>query len=334
MREPFRIPYLSSLVAYHEFYLALFIVLILLVLGVVSEDFLTLGNLFDMSVASSLLGIMACGLFVVLISGGIDISFPGIAAIAQYISALYVLTYGGNLVITFAIAVMIGVTLGFINAILIDKLKVSAIIITLSTQNIFFGFLIYFSKGRWLYGFPDWFMNGITLFSFTGRDGFDYELSLPILSLIAMISITSFLMSKTRLGRQIYALGGCAEAAERIGVNLLGVRLFVYAYMGASAGIAAIVQTQITQSVAPNQLIGYELTVLATVVLGGTTMTGGKGTLFGVILGVILLAIVKNALTLLGVSSYWHTIVTGSIIIFSIAMTAMNKEVRMARRGM
>ncbi|MCG9559352.1 ABC transporter permease [Vibrio kanaloae] len=322
---------LASFSKRHEFYLSVMIVLIVAVLTATSEDFLTLGNIFDMSVSSALLGIMACGLFVVLIAGGIDISFPATAAIAQYVAATYILSIGGNFMIAFGIAALVGVLLGMINATLVYKLKVPAIIITISTLNLFFGLLIYFSNGEWLYGFPDWFMDGVELFSFTGSDGYDYGLSLPILTLITMIALTSFLMSKTRLGRQIYAVGGNADAASRIGINLFGINLFVYGYMGTLAGIASVVQTQITQSVAPNSLMGFELTVLAAVVLGGTSMTGGKGTLFGVILGVILLAVVKNGLTLLSVPSYWHTVVTGLIIVCSISMTAINEKKQAAQ---
>ncbi|MGF1717688.1 ABC transporter permease [Photobacterium chitinilyticum] len=316
----------GALVKRHEFYLAVLIGLIVIGLGMSSEDFFTLGNIFDMSVSSAILGIMACGLFVVLIAGGIDISFPATAAIAQYVMATYVLSIGGNFVIAFLIAAVVGIVLGLINAVLVYRLKVPAIIITISTLNLFFGLLIYFSNGEWLYGFPDWFMEGIELFTFIGSDGYDYGLSLPIITLVAVILFTSFLMSKTRLGRQIYAMGGNADAASRIGINLFGIHLFVYGYMGALAGIASVVQTQITQSVAPNSLMGFELTVLAAVVLGGTSMTGGKGTLMGVVLGVALLAIMKNGLTLLSVPSYWHTVVTGLIIVFSISMTALNEK--------
>lgn len=124
-------------------------------------------------------------------------------------------------------------------------------------------------------------MDGVEVMSFTGSDGYDYGLSLPILTLIAVIIFTGFLMSKTRIGRQIYAVGGNADAAKRVGISILGVMLFVYGYMGALAGIASVVQTQITQSVAPNALMGFELTVLAAVVLGGVSMTGGKGSLTG-----------------------------------------------------
>ncbi|MGR5126060.1 ABC transporter permease [Photobacterium swingsii] len=316
----------TALIKRHEFYLAALIALMVVGLAFSSEDFLTLGNIFDMSVSSAILGIMACGLFVVLIAGGIDISFPATAAIAQYVMATYVLSVGGNFFIAFLIAAVVGMLLGLINAVLVYKLKVPAIIITISTLNLFFGLLIYFSDGAWLYGFPDWFMDGVEWFTFVGSDGYDYGLSLPIITLVAVVLFTSFLMSKTRLGRQIYAMGGNADAASRIGVNLFGINLFVYGYMGALAGIASVVQTQITQSVAPNSLMGFELTVLAAVVLGGTSMTGGKGTLMGVVLGVALLAIMKNGLTLLGVPSYWHAVVTGLIIVFSISMTALNEK--------
>ncbi|MGF1734483.1 ABC transporter permease [Photobacterium satsumensis] len=316
----------GALVKRHEFYLAVLIGLIVIGLSITSEDFFTLGNIFDMSVSSAILGIMACGLFVVLIAGGIDISFPATAAIAQYVMATYVLSIGGNFFVAFLIAAAVGIALGLINAILVYKLKVPAIIITISTLNLFFGLLIYFTDGAWLYGFPEWFMDGVELFTFVGSDGYDYGLSLPIITLVAVVLFTSFLMSKTRLGRQIYAMGGNADAASRIGINLFGIHLFVYGYMGALAGIASVVQTQITQSVAPNSLMGFELMVLAAVVLGGTSMTGGKGTLMGVVLGVALLAIMKNGLTLLGVPSYWHTVVTGLIIVFSISMTALNEK--------
>ncbi|MGI2259688.1 ABC transporter permease [Shewanella sp. GXUN23E] len=317
---------MKHLLKQHEFYLAALILLLVAGLSTGTEDFLTLGNIFDMTVSSAILGIMACGLFVVLIAGGIDISFPATAAIAQYLTASYILANGGNFPLAFAMAAVVGMVLGMLNATLVYKLKVPAIIITIAMLNVYFGLLIYFTDGEWLYGFPDWFMNGVELLSFTGSDGYDYGLNLPILMLLACIALTALLMNKTRIGRQIYAMGGNSDAAGRIGINLFGLNLFVYGYMGALAGIAAVVQTQITQSVAPNSLMGFELTVLAAVVLGGTSMTGGKGTLLGVVLGVALLAILKNGLTLLGVPSYWHTVVTGLIILLSISITALNEK--------
>jgi simple sugar transport system permease protein len=133
-------------------------------------------------------------------------------------------------------------------------------------------------------------------------------------------------MNRTRLGRQIYAMGGNRDAASRLGLNLLRLHFCVYGYMGILAGVAAVVQAQITQSVAPNSLLGFELTVLAAVVLGGTSMSGGRGSLTGTLLGVVLLAFLQNGLTLLSVSAYWHQVFSGAIILISISTTAWNEK--------
>lgn len=324
-------PRLSRLAGQHEFWLGLLVVALAVGLSISTDEFLSLGNLTDVATSYAILGILACGLFVVLISGGIDISFPAMTAIAQYVMASWVIAYGGNFALALVISIAVGVLLGLINGFLVYWLRVPAIIITIATLNVYYGLLVYLTKGTWLYGFPDWFMNGINWFSFTAKDGYQYGLTLPLLCLAAVIIFTAVLMNYTRLGRQIYAMGGNREAASRLGMNLLKLHVYVYVYMGILAGIAAVVQAQITQSVAPNSLLGFELTVLAAVVLGGTSMSGGRGTLTGTLLGVILLAFLQNGLTLLSVSSYWHAVFSGVIILVSISATAWNEKRKLAR---
>lgn len=321
----------SRLVGQHEFWLGLLVVALAVGLSVSTDEFFSLGNLTDVATSYAILGILACGLFVVLISGGIDISFPAMTAIAQYAMASWVIAHGGNFVLALAIAMVVGLLLGLINGFLVYWLRVPAIIITIATLNVYYGLLVYATKGTWLYGFPDWFMNGVNWLSFTAADGYDYGLTLPLLCLGAVILFTAVLMNYTRLGRQIYAMGGNRDAASRLGLNLIKLHFYVYGYMGILAGVAAVVQAQITQSVAPNSLLGYELTVLAAVVLGGTSMSGGRGTLTGTLLGVILLAFLQNGLTLLSVSSYWHTVFSGVIILVSISATAWNEKRKLAR---
>ncbi|TNL06797.1 sugar ABC transporter permease [Kosakonia cowanii] len=322
---------LARLIGQHEFWLGVLVVALAVGLTIRTDEFFTLGNLTDVATSYAILGILACGLFVVLISGGIDISFPAMTAIAQYAMASWVIAHGGNFVLALALAMAVGLLLGLINGFLVYWLRVPAIIITIATLNLFYGLLVYATKGTWLYGFPDWFMNGISWFTFTGADGYDYGLTLPLICLGATIIFTAVLMNYTRLGRQIYAMGGNGDAASRLGLNLLKLHFYVYGYMGILAGVAAVVQAQITQSVAPNSLFGYELTVLAAVVLGGTSMSGGRGTLIGTLLGVILLAFLLNGLTLLGVSSYWHTVFSGAIILVSISATAWHEKRKLAR---
>lgn len=322
---------LRHLTGHHEFWLGMLILLLGLGLSLRTGEFLTLGNLTDVATSYAILGILACGLFVVLIAGGIDISFPAMTAIAQYVMASVMLAHGGSFLMVFAVAMGCGLALGLINGALVYFLRVPAIIITIATLNLFYGLLVWLTNGTWLYGFPDWFMTGVNWFSFTAADGYEYGLTLPLLSLLAVFIFTGVMMRYTRLGRQIYAMGGNRESASRLGMNLLRLHFYVYGYMGLLAGVAAVVQAQTTQSVAPNSLVGYELTVLAAVVLGGTSMTGGRGSLLGTLLGVLLLAFLQNGLTLMAISSYWHTVLSGLIILAGVSATAWNEKRKLVK---
>ena len=310
----------------HELFLGITILIIGGYLTFASPDFMTLGNIYDLINNYSMLTILACGLFIVLISGGIDISFPAMTIISQYVMVTLIQNTTGNFALAFALSGGIGLLLGVVNAILVNRLSVPSIIITISTLNIFYGLLLYLTKGVWLYSYPAWFEQGVMLFKFTAADGYDYGLSLQILTLIVVVALTGIIMNKTSIGRMIYAMGGNREAASRMGFGIFKLQLFVYGYMGLMSGVAGVVQSATVLTVAPDSLLGYELTVLAAVVLGGTSIIGGRGTLLGTLLGVILLAVLQNGLNLRGISSYWHTVVTGLVIVISISTTAWGQR--------
>jgi simple sugar transport system permease protein len=303
------------------FYLLIVTLVLGFVLSVSTESFFSLRNLFDLLSSYAFVGILAAGLLVVLISGGIDISFTATASIAQYVMMAYLIDYDGNWLIAFAMAGAIGIALGAVNAVLIHYLRVSSIIITIATLNIFFGLLIFITKGAYLYTFPDWFSGGFNLFEYTDAAGNYYSLSLQILVLFAAFALTYVLLNRTTTGRQIYAMGSNPEAAKRLGFNILWLHLFVYCYMGFLAGIASVIQAQLAQSIAPTVLVGKELDVLAAVVLGGASLTGGVGSVGGALLGIALLAFLQNGLILLGVSSYWSPVFTGAVILISVSAT-------------
>lgn len=310
----------------HELFLGITILIIGGYLTFASPDFMTLGNIYDLINNYAMLTILACGLFIVLISGGIDISFPAMTIISQYVMVTLIQNTTGNFALAFALSGGIGLLLGVVNAILVNRLSVPSIIITISTLNIFYGLLLYLTKGVWLYSYPEWFEQGVMLFKFTAADGYDYGLSLQILTLIVVVALTGIIMNKTSIGRMIYAMGGNREAASRMGFGIFKLQLFVYGYMGLMSGVAGVVQSATVLTVAPDSLLGYELTVLAAVVLGGTSIIGGRGTLLGTLLGMILLAVLQNGLNLLGISSYWHTVVTGLVIVISISTTAWGQR--------
>jgi simple sugar transport system permease protein len=145
-----------------------------------------------------------------------------------------------------------------------------------------------------------------------------------MVTLVAVFVLTWFLLNRTSTGRQIYAMGGNPDASQRLGFNLFRLNLIVYGYMGFVAGCAALVHAQLSQSVAPTVLVGKELDVLAAVVLGGASLTGGVGTVLGTVLGLMLLAIMQNGLVLLGVSSYWSQFFVGLVILLSVSATALS----------
>ena len=139
--------------------------------------------------------------------------------------------------------------------------------------------------------------------------------------MVAAVALTAWLMARTRIGRQVYALGGNPEAATRIGINVLGVQLFAYGYLGFLAAVAGFIQAYRVHQAVPTAMAGQELNVLAVAILGGASLVGGVGTMGGVVLAVLFLAILQNGLNLLGVSSYFFGVVTGLAILVSIAMS-------------
>jgi simple sugar transport system permease protein len=316
---------ITDLFKNNEFVLIVAILIIGTVFTILKPSFFSINNLYGILVSNSYLAIMAMGVLVVLISGGIDISFTATATVAQYVMATIIINNGGNMFLAFLIAGLVGLALGSINAILVYTLKVPSIIVTISTLNAFYGLLIFITGGKWLYGFPMWFMDK-NLISFQKADGSLFGLSMPITLLVAAVIVTWIILRFTTLGRKVYALGGNPEAARRIGINIFKTQLFVYGFMGLMAGLASVIQANIMLTVAPNALIGRELEVLAAVVLGGASLAGGTGTVPGTLLGFFLIAIVQNGLTMLGISAYWHKIFIGMVIIVSVSITAYQRK--------
>ena len=313
--------FLSSLFGQTERALAVAIFITVVILSIASPYFLTVPNLVNLVEAYSVTAILAAGVFVVLVCGGIDISFTATAAAAQYFAATLATKHGMPLVPTLLLSACLGIALGSVNALLIHYLKVGSIIVTIATSSIYYALLIYLTNAHEIYNLPDWWAEPIVLFRTVMPSGDVVKIGLPILVMCLVILFTHLLMSKTRLGRQIYAFGGNPEAASRIGINILGVQLFAYGYLGLLAAVGGFIQAYRVHQAVPTAMAGQELNVLAVAILGGASLVGGIGTMGGVVLGVLFLAILQNGLNLLGVSSYFFGVVIGLAILVSIIMT-------------
>lgn len=298
---------------------------ICLYLSFATDSFFTLVNFTTLLNNSAVNIIWAVGLLVVLIAGGIDISFAVAASVVQYVAVfVFESLGGGNWAIGFVVAGVLGIGLGFVNATLIHYFRIITIVVTIATFNAFFGLLMFITSGRYLYNLPDWWTSRIIIFEKQTASGTWAELTLPVAVMLGCMFATWVLINRTTIGRQLFAFGDNPEGARRIGINIAMMQFIAFGWMGMMAGIGGLMQVNIVQEVVPNALIGRELDVLAAVVLGGARLGGGRGSVFGCFLGVLLVAVTQNGLNLLGVSPFAFKMVVGAIILIAISMSNMS----------
>jgi simple sugar transport system permease protein len=309
------------------------LVLICAALSVAAPEFTSLVNLTSLLNNNAVNLIWAAGLLVVLIAGGIDISFAVAASVAQYLAVMALIGMdGGNWTLGFLIAGGVGVALGLVNAALIHGFRIISIVVTISTFNAFFGLLMFFTSGVSIYNLPSWLSRPVYLWELQTPLGWA-DIRMPVLVMGLCLLATWALIRRTTLGRQLYALGDNPEGARRAGVNIALMQALAFGWCGLMAGIAGLMQAHIAKEAVPNALIGRELDVLAAVVLGGARLGGGRGTVLGCVLGVALVAVTQNGLNLLGVSPYAFKMVIGVIILMAISTSNWDISRLFARRG-
>jgi simple sugar transport system permease protein len=310
----------------HEARLLLVTVVLMIFLSFATKNFFTIQNALDLLTSYAFPGMMAAGLVVVLVAGGLDISFTAVASIAQYVAVLAASHYSIGWLGLFGIALVVGTALGLLNALLVTGLRIASIIVTIAMLNVYFGLLMFITGGDTINALPDWFANGLSwVVAFDAHQN-PYILDMQMIGLVLAFAMTWLLLNRTSVGRQLRALGGNPEAAKRVGFNVLRLNMVAYGYMGFMAGLASLVQAQVAQSVVPGALVGRELDVLAAVVLGGASLFGGVGTVLGTILGLALLAILQNGLILLGVASFWTECFTGVVFLAAVSTIAWERR--------
>jgi len=326
---------MTTLWTRNETLVALVIVAFCTLAAVSDPGFLSIATLTDLLRSGIVLGIFAVGVLIVLISGGIDVSFTAIAAFTMYVTAMVLnaampwMPWWAAL----AMGMSIGACLGAINGVLIAVMGLPTLIVTLGTLSVFRGFMLTFIGQKQITTLPPGMREFGRMMVLRGEnaDGSFYSLHAAFLVTVLAVVLTWAILHRTMLGRQIFAIGGSVESARRIGINVRGVQFFVYVYVGVLAGLAGIIHSSMARVANPFDLVGLELSVIAAVVLGGARLAGGYGTLTGTVLGVALIVLVRNSLIVLGIPSTWQSVAIGVLILIGTGLPAWQAKRTAAR---
>jgi simple sugar transport system permease protein len=302
------------------------IVMLSLLIQARSGQFFTGNNLVDLARALIVPGLLSIGCMMVIVSGGIDVSFTAIASLAMYVTDKVLLQsgYSGNVLLAYAMSGGIGLLLGALNGFLIAFLRLPTLVVTLGTGSLYTGLMFGAFAASASDVPPSMVAHGKEiLFTATNAElGLTSEMPSQILILAGMLVLAFLLLRYTMLGRGIYAIGGDEAAAERAGFNVRATKMFLYCFVGVLAGITGVARISMMAYADPSTMLGMELTVIAAVVLGGTRVTGGLGTLTGTVLGIALMTILANSLILIGIPTYWSRAFTGAVIIIGTGVSA------------
>lgn len=309
----------------------LYVFLVILALGVViqlrSGQFFTVNNLVDIANAMVVPGLFGVGAFLVIVSGGIDVSFPALASLAVYATTRYLVDsgYAGGVWLPFVMAMVIGGLLGAFNGLFAARLKVPTLIITLGTASVFTGVMQGVLASVQIPNIPRSMaeFGSAALFVATNPEsGLTSNMPVSFLILVVVVALAFVMTRYTMFGRGIYAIGGDETSAERAGFKVRRIKFWLYVLVGVIAAIAGLIRTSMMGQMHPTNLLGMEMMVIAAVVLGGTAITGGTGSLTGVMLGTLLITIVQNSMILMGIPTFWQQFSLGLLIIIGTAISA------------
>ena len=308
------------------------LLLMVIVISIFKPEFLTSRNIFNILNQTAIFGIMAIGLTFVIISRGIDLSVGSILAFAAVVAAsvsqlpdsvgkmfpdLPMLPFP----VAFFSALILGGLCGAVSGFLIAKFQIHAFIATLGMMTVARGFALIFSSGKPISNINPFFnVIGGRLWG---------VIPVPVVIYAAVIAVSAVILNYTRFGKSVFAIGSNSTAAEISGINVKRNYVIIYMISGLLAGLASIVFLGRTGSAHPGAATGYELTAIAATTIGGTSQTGGIGTIWGAGAGALILGVIKNGMTLLGVHAYWQQVVEGVIIVAAVVFD-MRKNARKA----
>jgi ribose/xylose/arabinose/galactoside ABC-type transport system permease subunit len=312
----------DALDALRRYGIAVVFAVLVVTMLITSPQFRTQGNFLNLLQQNSIIGTLACGMTFAIILGGFDLSVGANAAMCSVVAAKVMIEVDIGLGIVAAL--LAGISVGVINGLLIAYVGVNPFVSTLGTMTVIRGLVYVYTNATPLFGVD---------FSFTRVGlGRSFGVPNPFWIFLSVAVVLGALLGLTRFGHHLYAIGGNAVAARQMGINVKRTQLLVYALIGICAAISGIILVGQTATGQPAGALNYELTVIAAVIIGGATLSGGYGNLFSTIIGVFLLGVVSNALNLFGVSPFWQPVATGSILVVAVAIdSAAARSARLTR---
>ena len=290
----------------HRFGLLLVILFVGMGLSLASDTFLSVANFTNVARQISINGILAVGVTFVLLTAGVDLSLGSVVALSGVACATFAHPGEHTVFVPIAVGLMTGAACGLLNGVLVTRGGVAPFIVTLGMMTIARGLALIFSGGRPVANMSN---------ELTALAGDIWGIPIPVLCFAGVALAAWFFLKNFRLGRHIYAVGGNENAARAAGVPVERVKLFAYGLCGLLTGLAGVVLAARITTGQPNAGQAYELDAIAAVVIGGTSLAGGVGTITGTLLGVLLIGVINNGLDLMGVSSYYQAVIKGVIIV-------------------
>lgn len=313
--------------ANNEGLLVAVIIVVAVAMSIASPAFLTPGTFFALVRSSMVPLVFALGVLLVMISGGIDVSFPAIAIFAAYTTVRW--SRDGNLdpglVLIFVIAMVVGGLLGLFNGVVIARFRLPTLIVTLGTQTIYKGVLLTYIGSLYISAseLPASItrLSDVHLWDVPGG-GYLHFMIVPVVLVAVFIA---WMLRWTMFGRSIYAIGGDAEAARRVGIRVVRTQVWLYTLVGALAALGGVVFVILGKNANPQAIVGTELDIIAAVVLGGASIFGGRGSVVGTVLGVVLVQLINNNLVLVGIPSTWQRAAVGMLLLLGVTAQALGR---------
>lgn len=285
--------------------------IIVIGLSIAAPQFLTLENITDVTRQAVFIAIIAFGATFVIGMGGIDLSVGSTLALSSIVMADLILR-GSNIYLAMLVCLVLGAFIGLINGFLIAVVGISDFIVTLAVMVITRGIIMVYTEGIPKTGVSD------PAFRFFGQAVVG-PFPMPVLVMLAVFALCFFLLYRTRFGRYTLSIGSNTEAARLVGIDIREIKILVYTFTGLLSALSGILLTSRLEAAMPEAGQGYELDVIAAVVMGGTSLAGGKASLIGTAIGAVLMAVVRNGLNLLNVNTFWHQVVIGALILIAVS---------------